>query len=163
GPGGKVDERAHRVGLLAVEDPLVFDGAVAAPIADGGERVMRDGAGDGPVVKDDRLKRRDPIPPTCGNGAVGTADRLADREEVSVAAEPDVDALGCVPELDERRIEIEVNANRDAGGQVFVREHAGDVYQHVSPAADGSEFVVRKADGLPAASQQKRGGLLKAE
>src|SRR5262249_29675110 len=89
--------------------------------------------------------------------------RLADRDEVSVAAEPHVDALGCVPELDERRIEIEVNANRDAGGQVFVREHAGDVYQHVSPAADGSEFVVRKADGLPAASQQKRGGLLKAE
>src|SRR5262249_13932837 len=139
GAAGQIEQRPQRVGLLAVEDAAVLDGTVAAPVADGGQRAVRDGRGGREGLQDDRRQRGGPAPPAGGHAAAGSADRLADGDEVSVAGQAHVDALGGVPELDEGRVEVEVDAPRDRGEEGLVGEHAGDVEQHGGAAGEGED------------------------
>ena len=50
---------------------------------------------------------------TGGDGTICATERRADRDEMRVPVEPDIDGFGGVPELIEAGIEVEVHANRN--------------------------------------------------
>src|SRR5438094_3029598 len=122
--------------LLAIEHTVVLDRAVPAPIPYSGESITGDVVDNRPVVQYDRLRRRDPSQPTRRHHTIWLADGLADRHEMAVTAKAHVDVLGRLPELNEGRIEVEVDTHRDMPDEYLVGQHAGDVDQDVSTARD---------------------------
>src|SRR4029079_13186858 len=93
---------------------------------------------DGPVVERDRGKARYPTPPARGRGAL-PADSEPHREEMGVAVEAHVDALDRVPELRERRVEIEVDARRDRAEDSLVLQDPRRVEYDIGAARERAD------------------------
>ena len=134
----------------------MLDRAVAAPVADGRQRVVRDRAGDAASA------RARPA------GSVGIQSTAARRHRRSRAGRSPGrrSRSGCgrrsacrcpgrLPELVERRVEVEVDAHRDAADQLLVGQHARDVDQHVGarrPTRRSSSYGSPTVSRVPASS-----------
>src|SRR2546427_7844352 len=131
--------------LLPVGSPIVLDRAIAAEVGDGRERSRREVVGRRPAVEDHRRERLDPVKSARRDFTVRRADRSADSYVMRVAVEAAVDAI-CVPELVEGRIQVEVDAQGDAGEQ-FWRKCPRDVKNEVKFASP----IAREVNLVPQA------------
>src|SRR6266571_3170456 len=109
------------MGLLTIENAVVLDGAVAAPVAHGGQAMINNCFGPGPVGQHNRLQRGEPVQSASGNLALRPTDRQPDGYKMSVAGKAHVNALDRVPELHEGRVQIEVDARWNAADQLQIR------------------------------------------
>src|SRR5262245_23527410 len=94
--------------LLSVEDSLVLDGAVAAPVAHGCQAVVDHVPGDGPVLQHHRRHGGEPGQAAAWHRAFRLSHRQAHRNIVRVTGKPAIDALN-MPELVERRVQVQVD------------------------------------------------------
>src|SRR5215207_645609 len=163
GEGGQGEELTPRMGLLAVENALVLDGAVATPVGDRGEGIVGGNTSGGPTLEHYRLRRSDPLQPAGGDLAIGIADGLANGNEVAVGGEAHVDALDRLPELGECRVEVEVRPQRDVFGQRLVGQQTRDVDQRVGTPRNLTQPLVRYTHRPLRPCQQQRRGLSHAE
>ena len=80
-----------------------------------------------------------------------------------VPVEPDVDALYCVPQLIERRIEVEVDAARNAIAERRLPQHARDVDQQFGVRGGAAQLGVWQAHGFARVLPQQRRAALQTE
>ena len=78
---------------------------------------------------------------------------------MGVGVEAHVHAFRLVPELDERRVEIEVGAHRDRFEYVGVGEHPRDAQQEVGVAGGGAQPAARHANRLAVGRDQRPASL----
>ena len=127
GPGREAEQRPQRVSLLAVADAVVLDRAVCPEVRHGGEGIGLDPVGDRPALEHDRRQRVDPVVARGRHPA-------ADGHVVGVAVQAHVHPLR-VPQLVERRVEVEVDPDRSPLEDTLVAEHPRDVQEQVGNRA----------------------------
>ena len=85
--------------FLPVMATFVFDGAITAPVADGGKRIV-DGRGrDGPMLQNHGLKRGEPFAAAGRHGACRRTHRLRYGDKVGVIGKVHVDLAHAFPQL----------------------------------------------------------------
>ena len=156
GARGKLDQLSERVGLLAVENAVTPDRAVAAPVRDGRQRVELDPLRRSPFAEHDRREGRDPPKAVRRDVAAGSADRLPYGHELRVACEANVDSLG-VPKLVEDGVEVEVNPGQDRLAELLVTKHSRHVDEEVCSAGPLAQPRVRHAGAVAPARLEERG------
>src|SRR5262249_6915975 len=127
----ELDEAAKGMDLLTEDDAAALHRPVAAPVADRGPGAVARTACRRPLGQHDRLQRRLPRSTARRYVAARQTDPQADGGEVGMTLESDVDALD-VPQLVERRIEIEVHAPRYRLDELRVAQHSRDVDQEIA-------------------------------
>jgi hypothetical protein len=126
----QLDEFSELVHLAAKCLSLVFEKAIrAAPARHRCELLAFDGVGHGPIVQNDRLSNMQPVDAARRNAAFRPPDVLAEREIDVVMFEPRAGVALGIPDLRERRIEIDIRFAPAALRQVAPCQVACDVHQ----------------------------------